>query len=361
MVRLDAYGLTFTSLHAEECSQLLSQGIYDIHSSASDLNTTSSFSQWFCDKKFSSAEQSNSFGASLGFPFKGIPIKLGFDSSNQGWEKSYSSFCSNVKNDKSLQGKVRDYVQTVNTQIIEAFNQCLQSDGLHVWLERTYDPMVFRFAGKFNPSDPETSPVTNILAFELTKNISCNNKPQKISKTEWRTLCTRKDDSPVSIVVNAKPGPIHGGGVLDLPGIATYPTPLPPPDGAQCSNGTEVVRNIYRQVLERESDSVGLNNWVSLLATKQLNVKQTVNGFVQSPEYSQRFVNGKPDSEVIRLLYKHILARDPDPDGFAHQTANLPSLGFSQIATNFLNSKEYDLRFGNWMVPNEPSKVKYCD
>jgi len=103
---------SFSITQAQECSQLLSQGIYDIRSSASDLNTASSFSQWFCDKKFSSSDQANEFGASLGFPFKGVPVKLGFNSSSQSWSEWYSSFCGSVKSDQLLQTKVSDHVQT---------------------------------------------------------------------------------------------------------------------------------------------------------------------------------------------------------------------------------------------------------
>lgn len=140
-----------TDAHAQECSQLLSQGIYDIRSSASDLSTASSFSSWFCDQKFSSSQQADSFGASLGLPFQGIPVKLGFNASSQSWSQWYSNFCSRVQQDQSLQSRVRDHVQTVNPQIIQAFNACIEADGLHVWLERTYDPKTFIFAARFNP------------------------------------------------------------------------------------------------------------------------------------------------------------------------------------------------------------------
>jgi hypothetical protein len=214
---------------AQECSQLLSQGIYDIRSSASDLNTASSFSQWFCDNKFSSSDQANEFGASLGLPFKGIPVKLGFNSSSQSWSQWYSSFCGSIKSDQVLQSKVRDHVQTINPQIIQAFNQCIQSDGLHVWLERTYDPRTFRFVGLFNSPDPELSPTTKITTFDTGKNVSCKETPKIISKNEWRARCERKDDKPITIVVNATKGPIRGGGTLDLPEIARFTSPPPPP------------------------------------------------------------------------------------------------------------------------------------
>src|SRR5215510_5232707 len=130
-------------INDQECSELLHHGIYDIHSSMSELNTALSFSSWFCDQKFSSSEAVDKFGASLGFPFKGVPVELGFHSSSQNWAQWYSSFCANVKENQSLQSRMRTHVQTVNAKIIDAFNLCLQADGLHVWLERTYDPRTF--------------------------------------------------------------------------------------------------------------------------------------------------------------------------------------------------------------------------
>ena len=217
----------FINAEAQECSQLLSQGIYDIRSSASDLNSASSFSQWFCDKKFSSSQQADDFGASLGFPFKGIPVKLGFNSSSQGFTEWYSSFCSNIQQDQSLQSRVRDYIQTVNPQIVQAFNSCIESDGLHVWLERTYDPRRFKFAARFNPPT-ETNTKATIKTFRVGSNVSCDDKPSTVSRPVWRTDCTRKNDDPVSITVNADWNP-HGGGNLTLPEIPKRPIPPPPP------------------------------------------------------------------------------------------------------------------------------------
>jgi hypothetical protein len=205
-------------VQAQECSQILTQGIYDIRSSANDLATASSFSQWFCDNKFSSAKQTDDFGASLAFPFKGIPIKLGFDSSSQSWSEWYSSFCARVQSDQSLQSRVREHVQTVNPQIVQAFNSCIESDGLHVWLERTYDPKKFRFAARFNPPNEGNSKAT-IKSFETGSNVSCENKPTTISRPVWRTHCVRKNDDPVSLVVTSDWNP-KGGGSLDLPAIS---------------------------------------------------------------------------------------------------------------------------------------------
>jgi hypothetical protein len=230
------------SAHAQECSQLLSQGVYDIQASASDLTTASSFSSWFCDQKFSSSQQADSFGASLGLPFKGVPIKLGFNSSSQRWSEWYSNFCSRVQHDQSLQSRVRDHVQTINPQIIQAFNACIEADGLHVWLERTYDPKTFKFAARFNPPTPR-NPVATIQTFDPGLNVSCVNQPTTISRAVWRTRCTRRNDAPVTFVVTSDWNP-RGGGNLTLPAVARFETPPPPPV-------IEVVATDYRNGLSQ--------------------------------------------------------------------------------------------------------------
>jgi hypothetical protein len=219
--------VTLVSLpaQAQECSQILSHGIYDIQSSANDLATSASFSQWFCDKKFSSAQQANDFGASLAFPFEGLPVKLGINSSSSSWSESYSSFCGRVQKDQSLQSRVREHVKTVNPQIVQAFNSCIESDGLHVWLELTYDPKRFRFAARFNPPNSQ-NPKATIQRFDPGPNVSCRDAPTTIDRPIWRTNCTRKNDDPVSIVVNANFNP--RGGNLDLPAIAHYAPTIQP-------------------------------------------------------------------------------------------------------------------------------------
>jgi len=216
--------LIYSTVAAQECSELLNHGIYDIRSSASELKTASSFSSWFCDQKFSSSQQADTFGASLGFPFEGIPVKLGFNSSSQSWSEWYSSFCSRVQQDQSLQSKIREHIQTINPRVLDAFNTCIQEDGLHAWLERTDDPMTFKFVTRFISPNAE-NPVARIYAFDTGTNVVCNDRPIIVSKPEWRTRCVRKNKHSVTIVINAN-WEVHGGSNLTLP---AYVPPPPPP------------------------------------------------------------------------------------------------------------------------------------
>lgn len=223
------------SVKAQECSALISQGIYDIQSNASDLSTAASFASWFCDQKFSSSESANEFGASLGFPFKGIPLKFGFDSDSENFETWSSSFCSQVRHDQSLQSKVRSHVQTVNDGIVRAFNDCINADGLSVWLERTDDPRIFKFAARFT-SPTQRAPFATIRSFDSGDNVQCKDVPVTIDRATFRTRCVRNGDSGVTIVVTADFDP-RGGGKLSLPAVS----PLSPPEEGKCSPATGVI------------------------------------------------------------------------------------------------------------------------
>lgn len=206
------------TVQAQECSVLISKGIYDISSSASDLKTAASFASWFCDQKFSSSNSADSFGASLGFPFEGVPVKFGFDSGSQSFSSWYSSFCSKVQQDQSLQSKVSNYVQTINPTVVMAFNDCINADGLSVWLERTDDPHVFKFAARFTSPNPQKIPVARFSSFERGDNVNCAGRPGIVSRSTFRTRCTRANDAAVTMVVNADFDP-RGGGTLTLPPI----------------------------------------------------------------------------------------------------------------------------------------------
>lgn len=132
-----------------------------------------------------------------------------------------------------------------------------------------------------------------------------------------------------------------------------------------CASATQVVRTLYKQLLERDPEPEGLNYYVSKLTSRQSSVRELVDAFVHSGEYKVRFVNKKSNPEIVFALYKHVLARpgnpEDDEDGFHHQVADLSKLGYDQIASNFVNSAEYGVKFGDWFAPGNPATKKYCN
>lgn len=221
--------------HAQECSQLLVHGIYDVKNSTNDSERASSFSQWFCDMRFSSSQSTEDFGGSVAFPFKNIPIQFGFNSSSDNWTQWYSKFCQDSQSNQSFKQRIQNYERQINPDILQAFNQCISSEGLHVWLERTSDPRLFRFAAQFNSSSSDNNYAT-ITQFDQRNNVSCTSQPNRITRAGWRTNCDRLDDEQVSIVVNADYSP-HGGGSLELPKIQHYSPIIQPTLRSGLANG----------------------------------------------------------------------------------------------------------------------------
>jgi hypothetical protein len=202
-----------------ECSALLHQGIYDLSNTSIDDQKADSFSQWFCDQRFYSESDADSFGVSLGFPFKGIPVKLGFDSANQSYSNWQSSFCEDTRRSSITRSSIRKTLQTVNPTILDAFKTCIGSRGLHVWLERTSDPTVFMFRARYNSNG---APSPKITSFVTGPNVKCNPWPatRVVDGSGLTSRCRRTKD-PVAIAINADQEPV-GGNQLTLPGILPY-------------------------------------------------------------------------------------------------------------------------------------------
>lgn len=240
------------------CSQLLEQGIYNISSNYKDVGTASSFAQWFCDQRFSSKQQADNFGSSLGFPFHGIPVKFGFSSGSDGFQKSYAHFCASYRNDSSLREKLISQLKTVSGAVLKAFNSCTNSTGLHVWLERTYDPKIFIFASKFNPPNAADS-FAKINTFDAGKNVSCHPIPRIVDSSGFRSRCTRSNDKPVSILINASWSP-KGGGDLSLPAIAQY-NPPPAPPAPPVKKAIAGLTDILNTLMDIHPGSSNIKEW----------------------------------------------------------------------------------------------------
>ncbi|MCW0221444.1 MAG: phycobilisome rod-core linker polypeptide [Prosthecobacter sp.] len=345
----------------QDCSAIFENGIYDIRSSESGSESEVAFSQWFCDKKFSTASESDSFGSSLAFPLKGLPVKLGFDSDSQQYSQWQSSFCASVKKDQSLKNRVKYHMQTINKDIVEAFNKCLDSRGLHVWLERTHDPREVILALHWNSYDTEHAPVTKPKEFSASPNFRCGDIPTTVSNSTHRVRCTRTDDKAVSAVINTSPGPIIGSGKLTLPEIYRPAIEQPPPPHPRCVDATTVITALYKLILERPADRSALTYRVAALTNNQMSVREMVLDIVRSDEHVRDFAQNKPGVEQVANLYKHVLVRKGEADGIAHNVVVLDNTNYHHLAKEFVNSPEYAIRFGSRTVPGEPVTMKYCN
>jgi len=129
--------------------------------------------------------------------------------------------------------------------------------------------------------------------------------------------------------------------------------------GPGCSNGRQVVEELYRSVLEREGEEAGIRHNTLYLNLSKMNTRQLVSAFAQSAEFLDRFINGRPPEQQVRALYKHILVREGESAGVESNARVLNASGYAAVLNVFINSPEYTNRFGDWTTPSSSPK-KYC-
>ncbi len=108
--------------------------------------------------------------------------------------------------------------------------------------------------------------------------------------------------------------------------------------GSKNLSGDELyVHDLYKTILNREPDADGFNQWVNALRSGRLTRDQVKKGFTNSIEL------------FVRNLYKELLNREPDQDGFNNWISRLRSgqMSRSQVRQAFINSPEYRSTHGN--------------
>jgi hypothetical protein len=128
------------------------------------------------------------------------------------------------------------------------------------------------------------------------------------------------------------------------------------------TNARQVVRELYRHMLERQPDAAAAG-WVRQLENGQMTVRDVVLAIASSPEYTQRFIyeaGGRmPYRESVANMYRHILGRQPDPEGLRDNTRLAQQSGPEAVVDRLVRSREYSQRFGAWGVPGSGG-VRYC-
>src|SRR4029450_1857080 len=118
------------------------------------------------------------------------------------------------------------------------------------------------------------------------------------------------------------------------------------------TDARQVVNELYRHILERGADA-GSQGWVDRL-TSGTTVREIVRQIAQSPEHMSRFYNAGEGATANRTsvatMYRHILARQPDPGGLDSMTNLANQRGMPAVVDQILNSQEYTRNFGDWGV-----------
>ncbi len=104
-------------------------------------------------------------------------------------------------------------------------------------------------------------------------------------------------------------------------------------------NITKFVARLYRLILSRSPEHVGLTDWVDSLRLHENTAAQVISGFVNSQEFQSKQMS---DEDYVKVLYRTILGREADPEGLATWLGNL-DCGMSRtfILYHFVYSQEF--------------------
>jgi predicted peptidase len=102
-------------------------------------------------------------------------------------------------------------------------------------------------------------------------------------------------------------------------------------------NVTAFVSRLYRQVLNRRATTGELEGWVKAL-TQGRSATQVVRGFFGSREMNNRNLGA---SEVVGIMYKTILNREPDVSGYNNWVPAYNRVGADKVLDGFLKSPEF--------------------
>ena len=125
----------------------------------------------------------------------------------------------------------------------------------------------------------------------------------------------------------------------------------------RAANGEEdAVRILYRRLLGREPDPEGLRNYTEI--ARRDGIGAVARAIVASPEYAGHAgADGVPGDdfaayqEAVTSLYQHILGRQPDPAGLRDLTRVAIAQGVDAVVDQMINSSEYAQLYGNDVIP----------
>ncbi len=123
--------------------------------------------------------------------------------------------------------------------------------------------------------------------------------------------------------------------------------------GASAGEQQQLIRAIYRQILEREQPAGStLNNEESRLKNGEITVKEFIRSLVRSEIWRRSFYNPWPNTKVVEFLHKQVLGRPPTSQAeiiAVHGTLSRQGLGAA--VDQILNTEEYRTLFGQDTVP----------
>lgn len=119
-------------------------------------------------------------------------------------------------------------------------------------------------------------------------------------------------------------------------------TTIPPTSSAAPApdqTAQEFVERMYREVLNRESDPEGLQNWTNALLSGDSKASDIVLGFFGSDEYKNK---KKSNEELVTDFYGAMLGREPDAAGYTDWKEKMDAgMTYYTLAAGFVGSTEF--------------------
>jgi hypothetical protein len=103
-------------------------------------------------------------------------------------------------------------------------------------------------------------------------------------------------------------------------------------------NNTEFVNKLYRDMLHREPDQLGLEYWIGVLGNGALTRAEVILAFCDCPEYG----TANSEQKLTYQLYIGLLGRMPDSEGYAYWVNQLQTgTPRENVIDAFLSCPEY--------------------
>jgi Ca2+-binding EF-hand superfamily protein len=129
------------------------------------------------------------------------------------------------------------------------------------------------------------------------------------------------------------------------------------------NNNENAVRILYQRLLGRDPDPSGLQVYTEMANRDGIEAvaRSIVNSAeYRQAASSGRAPNADfaTYEKAVRSLYRHVLGRDPDPIGLQDLTRTAVERDFGLVVDRMVQSPEYDRLFGDNVVPGR--NVRYC-
>ena len=98
-----------------------------------------------------------------------------------------------------------------------------------------------------------------------------------------------------------------------------------PGRGFRTASADRIIRRAYQDILGREPDAAGLRNYRKLILQDGWDEHDVRQALIRSPERRQQRVgtSSAQASDIVRNAYRSVLEREPDPGGLSHYTAKI--------------------------------------